>query len=199
MSDLILPSILFKKELHKDGDVLSSFKKKKLYLDKKYIDEKTNIKFITPLMVPGNIYTFEYSPSNKNLKIFDRQPIIYSLGQVKNDRGVLVELGINFNLIPIRYKAEILDRLFKATSSLQTQFISKSKIGYFPINKDICNKILQNTGYSHALWRWVPGRINNKIVLDYSDWYVTLHMLPYKLIGMNMSQIESDYLNHLKN
>lgn len=197
--DLTLPSEKYKKELQSDGSVMESFKKKKLLIDSKYISNKATVKFITPLMVSGNIYIFDYNSKNvSSNKIHDKRPIVYSLGQIKNNDGVTFEVGINLNLIPTTFKMAILDRLFIATRTLQTTFSIQKRIGYFPVTMDMIKRILENTGYRYALWQWVPQRINNKIVLEYSDWYLPLHMLPYEVKGINLSSLGAEYLKNLK-
>jgi len=195
MSKLIIPSEIYKKEIKEDKNPINSFKLKKAFLKTKYYQNLVTVKFLTPYFMPGNIYYFKYSSSKDS---YDAAPMVLSLGQIKNSKNEILEYGINLNMIPLKFKVVILDRIFKLCKNYQDTLSASNKIGLIPLDKDILDVVLKNTGWEGALFKWKSGRINNKIVIEYVDWYISLHWIPDELKNIQLSNIESNYLQKMR-
>jgi hypothetical protein len=115
----------------------------------------TEVNSIRERFRPGKIYSFEYrDPITPNLPWFDEHPVVLALdSKNKND------MGVNLNLLPIRFKEELLDDVYEAVSGHPQRITYEGVKNY-----------LDRYGFGFAIRQYIPGRKRNQAVVVHKAW-----------------------------
>ena len=187
------------------GAVNSAFKNYETKYLKENSKEEVAEDFATKILVPGKIYTFSYVSPTAPLsgKAFvDKRPVILSLGRV-NINNILLEGGINFNLIPHEIRIGILDRMYLAfknqIQSGEKIIESKGNPKALPIDYDLAVKLFQGMGVETAFNVYDRRMMKTVKIIDYDDW-ITVGALNTKgTAGIPLNQIWSEYITKMNN
>lgn len=77
-------------------------------------------------MQAGKIYAFKYNPKTKEqLSFYDRNPVVLSLGPSKKIKNL--DLGINLNFLPRKFKVNLLSIIYTAYKSKIRKEINKKQ------------------------------------------------------------------------
>ena len=111
----------------------------------------------------GKIYSFEYTPITDNLPWYDRNPVVLALNSPnKND------LGINLNLLPIKFKEELLDKVHSAlVFGANGDALRESSLR---ITYDGMKMFLERYGFGFAVRQYIPSRKRKQTVVSYQSW-----------------------------
>lgn len=149
------------------------------------------------IMHPGKIYSFKYFIDPK-LRINDIRPVFMPLYH-KQIEGSVVSYGINFNLIPPKFKAIVLDKVFRhyynqgistSISNLQNGLETvRLKIDYREIKH-----ILRNTGYELAVTPFKIDKITSESkIISYDEWWKLYYMSPKFINDINVSTLYDQF------
>lgn len=156
------------------------FKKESMFPFINLSKDMKRSRIITP-MVQGKIYTFTYDPKTKDaLSFYDKQPIILSLGKSKKIKNL--DLGINLNFLPQKYKLHLLNVIYKYnTTIINKSFENNQKLARsgkdpnpnkeYPLNcdYDLIKKLLPKELH-FALRSYYRGRRKNVVMFSYNSW-----------------------------
>ncbi len=119
-------------------------------------DRKVNeVKSIRERFRPGKIYSFEYTdPITKNLPWFDMHPVVLALDSKNNN-----DMGVNLNLLPVRFKEELLDDVWEAVAGRPMR-----------ITYDGVKNYLDRYGFGFAIRQYIPARKANQAVIEHVAW-----------------------------
>lgn len=111
----------------------------------------------------GKIYSFEYTPITNTLPWYDKHPVVLALNSPNNN-----DLGINLNLLPIKFKEELLDKVhsvlvFGASGNALRE--SSLRITY-----DGMKLFLERYGFGFAVRQYIPSRKRKQTVVSYKSW-----------------------------
>jgi len=148
-------------------------------------------------LFPGKIYTFIYDPKYRDiLEYFDERPIMLS---IKNDP---INLGINFNFIPLEIKILMIDKLWDKFSDIikynQTKINKKQVMQQKPLFfesydymklLDLIWEYTQKTAYRFAIRRYLYDRITMPKEIAYSDWGLIPFINSKDIVGLELSEI----------
>ena len=111
----------------------------------------------------GKIYSFEYTPITENLPWYDRNPVVLALNSPnKND------LGVNINLLPIKFREEMLDKVHTAAVfGASGDAIRESSLR---ITYDGMKMFLERYGFGFAVRQYIPSRKRKQTVVSYQSW-----------------------------
>ena len=130
----------------------------------------------------GKIYIFNYDPKTKDiLSFYDKHPIILALGPSKRVEGL--DLGININFLPPKYKRFLLGKIFDySRSKIRKALSDREKIantGKTPrpnrdeaplrIYYDIAKRLIPDE-LAFAIRSYYMGRRTDTFVLTYEKW-----------------------------
>ena len=160
-------------------------------------------KFSTKVFVPGKIYTFTYTstsgPSDVN-PFVDKRPVILSLGRIKID-NVLLEGGINFNVIPHEIRIAILDRLYIAYKNIikvdEKLVETKSNPKALPLDYKMMNKLFEGMGTETAFQVYDRRKMKGVKIFDYSDWISVVALNTKGIVGIPLNQILGEYIERM--
>lgn len=180
---------------------------------KKFLkDRKENKKSYAPwgdLLRNGKIYIFKYDPILADkLDYYDKNPIVLSLGNKRIKNGVL-DLGINLNFLPLRFKLSLLEQIeinkqiIKARSKIvgNSENNSKKQKPNQIINYDWCERFLSHLGYKFALRSYYLDRRSKTLEIAFEEWdnipllnIVDLEKLTYQ----EVMKLFTSYYNEIK-
>ena len=111
----------------------------------------------------GKIYSFEYTPISENLPWYDRNPVVLALDSPnKND------LGVNLNLLPTKFREELLDKVHSAlVFNPSGDAIRESSLR---ITYDGMKLFLERYGFGFAVRQYIPIRKRKQTVVSYKSW-----------------------------
>lgn len=125
----------------------------------------------------GKFYKFLYKPiTEQKLEYYDRTPLMFYLGQ--NERGL--HIGININLLPIRYRKNFVDVIYtKFYKEIKRQITMKpymaKKQTKLSVSYEILEKIFKIPYYKLALRTYYQTGMKRIRYFSYETYY----RLPY--------------------
>lgn len=131
-----------------------------------------SVKKTNNIFVPGKIYVFRYNkPVNKN-KMWDRNPVVLSLGRVNN-----LDVGINLNYLPYIKRLNLLDLVYsqfknKIESSLQLSggdALSQSQLN--EMQYEVVERFLKKQGYMKAFRKYKTTSRSKGSIIGYTKWH----------------------------
>ncbi len=133
-------------------------------------------------MEAGKIYIFKYDPKTKDeLAYYDKNPVILSMGPSQKYQNL--DLGINLNYLPLKYKLYVLDMVYKyqINAIRRSRAIYKKVIlsGKTPNPKrdelssrfwyKVAKKIIKDE-LKFAIRSYYVDRRSKSIVVSYNKW-----------------------------
>ena len=150
--------------------------------------------------LPGKIYVFRYSPKYiDKLPWFDSNPVVLALNSVDNN-----DLGINLNLLPIKVKEDMLDRIYGvysdeiASQSVGGRKNDATRQGMLSINWEESKAYLKATGYDFAIRQYIPSRKSNQAVVSYENWAKIVLCDFADLNGTSYNELFREFTNRRK-
>jgi hypothetical protein len=156
------------------------------------------------LFFPGRIYTFQYmTPEmpSKDRPFIDRKPVILSLGQIPKN-GKIFEVGIDFNLVPHKFRIFILDKfynMYKSSLQQNNNLVNSGKRSSvrYKIDYLVAKKIFDGTGWHLAFQTFDMQKMKEVKLIDYED-YVKMISLDTKGIqGAPIGKIFDNYITRV--
>jgi hypothetical protein len=194
-------SIEYRDNVGSSGNV---FKETDSYFVNGYF--KNDKSFLKPpiSIIPGRIYFFNYSTDSKidkARKFINRFPVVLCTDFFESG-GFKILKGIDIVTTPMRYRMEILSRIYdNFNQTIISNDIAESDGGNIsPLNlKDLeLDKILRGTGYKTSLFGFKTNFMKNIGSIKSKDW-IKLPYLSVNLVeGLNISGIYSEYESKLK-
>lgn len=121
--------------------------------------------------VPGKIYVFRYeTPINKNA-MWDRNPVVLSLGRVDG-----FDVGINLNYLSYSKRLDLLDRVYEQFKGRIEQTVSKAgsdalRQGHInSMQYENVKRFLNDSGYMHAFRRYSTAKRKKSTIIGYTQW-----------------------------
>jgi len=131
----------------------------------------TEASMIRTRFEPGKIYVFEYDPITENLPWFDQNPVVLAIERVDDN-----DLGINLNLLPVKFKEQLMDDLYDRLEGQINNASSGSKYNNatrqrpLRITYDGVKAYLKRFGYDFAIRQYKPNRKSKQAVVSYQSW-----------------------------
>jgi len=150
---------------------------------------------------PGKIYTFMYDPKLRDvLQYFDERPIMLSI------KTEPINLGINFNFIPLEMKTLMINTLWDTFSAVieynQTKINKKQVMQQKPLFLegydymellDVMWEYTQKSAYRFALRHYLYDRMAMPKEIAYSDWGLIPFIDSKDVVGKELSEIHRLY------
>ena len=121
--------------------------------------------------LPGKIYVFEYDPITEDLPWFDEKPVVLAIERINDN-----DLGINLNLLPVKFKEQLLDDLYEAlqneirNASTGSKENDATRQRPLRITYDGMKTYLKRFGYDFAIRQYKPERKTKQAVVSYESW-----------------------------
>lgn len=144
---------------------------KKWYSTAKSSTGDSSVSRTNEVFKPGKIYSFTYADPVRADKIWDRTPVVLSLGRIDG-----YDVGINLNLLSSAKRLDFLDRVYtqykksidRSVRLSGTDAVSQREIKsmYYQNVK----RFLEKSGYMTAFRRYISNRRTNTHVFGYQEW-----------------------------
>jgi hypothetical protein len=120
---------------------------------------------------PGKIYSFTYANPVRDDKIWDRTPVVLSLGRIDG-----YDVGINLNLLSSSKRLDFLDRVYtqykkkidRAVRLSGNDAVSQNEIK--SMYYENIKRFLESSGYMNAFRRYISNRRTSTYVFGYQEW-----------------------------
>lgn len=159
--------------------------------------------------IPGNIYTFEYSPVTRaSLDFFDRRPVVLSL-RTWMPKGTTnqIEQCLNLNLLPPKVRVQCLESIYRMYSGIvDSNYRSLSKDVYsgikplFPSDPEVMWKLLtailenvRKINFHFAIRNYYFRQMKGPKIIEFSDWGAVCHLETKDLVGVSLPKVYSMY------
>lgn len=160
---------------------------------------KTNMRFR-----PGHIYIFSYlTPiTESTLDWWDKNPMVLALDPSKEAKHN--DLGINLNLLPIRLRTQLLDKVYDVYKA-QIETAKKSKPNDALHQKDLkitykeAYKFLYKFGFEFAIRQYSPKLKTKQSVISYESWAKVAQLDLIKLNGSSVFAVRKQFSTYFKN
>ena len=131
----------------------------------------TSVRRDNGVFKPGKIYVFRYESPERPGKMWDRNPVVLSLGRVDG-----LDVGINLNYLPYAKRLDLLDRVYeqfkgliesntkKAGSDALAQGMIKS------MQYENIQRMLHDSGYMKAFRRYQTNKRRKSTIIGYTKW-----------------------------
>ena len=175
----------------------------------KIVNLSQDIKKYPKRMEAGKIYTFEYDPKLAHiLSYYDKHPIVLSLGPSRKYKDL--DLAINLNFLPPKYKLVLLSKIWKFYSRKMKKVFDKnaaiadtgktpSPIKELPLNfwYDVAKKLVpKQLGF--ALRSYYVQRRTKTIVLSYNKWPEIALLDLQDMEGISLAKVYKLYQQWLR-
>lgn len=171
-----------------------------------YIDKKIEVleEHKTRELITGKIYTYDYDPKYKDkLSFYDNRPIMFCIGHIETKAGNKNAFGINLSFIPPKYRAAILQKIWKVFNNKiiekNEEYLSDGKKYQkeMPIYYTVCRYILRESGFEFALRSYIYDQMESEpMIITYSDWY---RILSFPSQFIKLLSIRAIYVRYKKN
>lgn len=131
----------------------------------------TSVKSTSSPFKPGKIYVFRYEKPKDNTRLWDRNPVVLSLGTSDG-----LDVGINLNFLPYAKRLDLLDRVYEQYKSITDAHIKSggtdavSQKAIVQMTYENVNRFLEKSGYMSAFRRYVTNKRKNTAIIGYSMW-----------------------------
>jgi len=131
----------------------------------------TSVRRDNGVFKPGKIYVFRYeTPVNKG-KMWDRNPVVLSLGRVDG-----LDVGINLNYLPYAKRLDLLDRVYEQFKGRIESSVSKAGSDALSQNQitsmqyENIHRFLEKSGYMKAFRRYHTGKRKKSTLIGFTKW-----------------------------
>lgn len=153
---------------------------------------------------PGHIYIFKYlSPiTESSLEWWDKNPMVLALDPPEDAKHN--DLGINLNLLPIKMRVELLDKVYDVYKS-QIELAKKQKPNDALRQKDLkitykeAYKFLYKYGFEFAIRQYSPKLKTKQSVVSYESWHKVATLDLIKLNGSTVTKVRRQFSEYFKN
>jgi len=120
---------------------------------------------------PGKIYVFRYETTERKGKMWDRNPVVLSLGRVDG-----FDVGINLNYLTYNQRLDLLDRIYEQFKESIDRSIENSggdAISQTPIESmqyENIQQMFQGSDYIKAFRRYDTSKRNKSTIIGFSKW-----------------------------
>ena len=160
---------------------------------------KTNMRFR-----PGHIYIFRYANpiTEATLDWWDLNPMVLALDPSKEAKHN--DLGINLNLLPIRLRTQLLDKVYDVYKN-QIEAAKKAKPSDALHQKDLkitykeAYKFLYKFGFEFAIRQYSPKLKTKQSVVSYESWVKVAQLDLLKLNGSSVASVRKQFSDYFKN
>jgi hypothetical protein len=160
---------------------------------------KTNMRFR-----PGHIYIFRYTNpiTEATLDWWDKNPMVLALDPSKEAKHN--DLGINLNLLPIRLRTQLLDKVYDVYKN-QIEAAKKAKPSDALHQKDLkitykdAYKFLYKFGFEFAIRQYSPKLKTKQSVVSYESWVKVAQLDLLKLNGSSVASVRKQFSDYFKN
>lgn len=202
---------LYNGVIKEHGGIIRAKKKTKDWLksELKTVNLSMDIKKYKNRMEAGKIYTFDYDPKLKGiLSFYDKHPIVLSLGPSRQYPNL--DLGINLNFLPPKYKLYLLSKIWSAyQTKIERTFKQNQKTidaGKTPTPvKEIPLKFWYEAAkkfvpkqLGFALRSYYVDRRSNSILFSYNKWPEVALLELDDMEGITLQQAYRMYNKWLK-
>mgnify|MGYP000122495626 CR=1 FL=1 len=171
-----------------------------------YIDKKIAVteEHKSRELITGKIYTYDYDPKYKDkLSFYDNRPIMFCIGHIETKAGNRNAFGINLSFIPPKYRAAILQKIWKVFNNKiiekNEEYLADGKKYQkeMPIYYSVCQYILRESGFEFALRSYIYDQMESEpMIINYSDWY---RILSFPSQFIKLLSIRAIYIRYKKN
>jgi len=164
--------------------------------------DKLDVKYTRKRFEPGKIYVFKYeNPVTKeSLPWWDKAPVVLALDNPERDHTYY---GVNLNLLPARFRQEILDQLYtKLNSKIQVN-IKGNKASDAVKQRPLVDlkyaavkAYLDRFGLGFAIRRYLPNLKKNQAVVSYESWPKIAICEFAKIHGASIGQIRKEFIQY---
>lgn len=160
---------------------------------------KTNMRFR-----PGHIYIFRYANpiTEATLDWWDKNPMVLALDPSKEAKHN--DLGINLNLLPIRLRTQLLDKVYDVYKN-QIEAAKKAKPSDALHQKDLkitykdAYKFLYKFGFEFAIRQYSPKLKTKQSVISYESWVKVAQLDLLSLNGSSVASVRKQFSDYFKN
>jgi hypothetical protein len=153
---------------------------------------------------PGHIYIFKYSRPITKLTAdwWDHNPMVLALDPPKESKQN--DLGINLNLLPIRLRIQLLDKVYEVYRN-QIEANKKANPNDALRQKDLnitykeAYNFLYKFGFEFAIRQYSPKLKTSQSVISYESWVKVAQLDLIKLNGSSVSALRKQFSDHFKN
>ena len=138
---------------------------------KRQTNEK-GVQYTSKRFYPGKLYVFRYAPiTAQTLPWFDKNPVVLALDAAGSN-----DVGINLNLLPMKGKEDLLDKVYGqfsaeiARNSIGPLKNDAVRQGHLSFNWNDAKGSLKGPGFDFALRQYKPGGKANQAVVSYENW-----------------------------
>jgi hypothetical protein len=132
-----------------------------------------DVKITRKRFEPGKIYVFKYDTplTIDKLEWWDRSPVVLALYSTDH-----TDIGINLNLLPAKFRQEMLDVIYeKLKSKIKRQITENSsnaikQDGILELRYENIKTFLDKYGFGFAIRRYIPELKKNQSVVSYESW-----------------------------
>lgn len=160
---------------------------------------RTNMRFR-----PGHIYIFSYlTPLTEDkLDWWDKNPMVLALDPSKEAKHN--DLGINLNLLPIKLRVELLDKVYEVykaqiESAKKTRPNDALKQPDLKITYKEAYKFLYKFGFEFAIRQYSPKLKTKQSVVSYESWHKVATLDLIKLNGSSVFAVRKQFSEYFKN
>jgi hypothetical protein len=171
----------------------------KVFSKKPSDNAKTSMRFR-----PGHIYIFDYlTPiTESKLDWWDKNPMVLALDP--SNEAKHNDLGINLNLLPIRLRTQLLDKVYDVYQA-QIETAKKSNPNDARHQKDLkityreAYKFLYKYGFEFAIRQYSPKLKTKQSVISYESWVKVAQLDLIKLNGSSVFAVRKQFSEYFKN
>lgn len=195
------------------AETLQSYKSIRKAERQTYLDYKNSIKSKSKNYTPwnkelrnGKIYVFRYDPKLADeLDFYDKNPVILSLGQKKIKDGFL-DLGINLNFLPLRFKLSLLEQIendklsIKISDKIKGKQNNNSKLQkpLLHIDYEWSKRYLKHIGFEFAIRSYYIDRRSFCYEVSYEEWENISLLNIVDMEKLNINQVKNLFLKYYK-
>ena len=131
----------------------------------------TSVRRDSGVFKPGKIYVFRYESPVRDNKMWDRNPVVLSLGRVDG-----MDVGINLNYLPYAKRLDLLDRVYEQFRNVIERSIKNSgsdalsQNGIKSMQYENVQRFLKDSGYMKAFRRYHTNKRKKSTIIGYTEW-----------------------------
>ena len=151
---------------------------------------------------PGKIYVFKYEHpvTQETMPWWDKAPVVLALDNPERDH---TDYGVNLNLLPARFRQEILDQLYTRLNSKIQANIKGNKASDAVKQRPLVDlkyaavkAYLDRFGLGFAIRRYLPNLKKNQAVVSYESWPKIAICEFAKIHGASIGQIRKEFIQY---
>ena len=164
--------------------------------------DKLDVKYTRKRFEPGKIYVFKYENpvTQETMPWWDKAPVVLALDNPERDH---TDYGINLNLLPAKFRQEILDQLYTRLNSKIQNNIKGIKASdaikqrpLVDLKYAAVKTYLDRFGLGFAIRRYLPNLKKNQAVVSYESWPKIAICEFAKIHGASIGQIRKEFMQY---